>query len=535
MNRLAADVVVVGTGVAGLACALELAGSRVHLLTKTRLASGSSPWAQGGVAVALGAGDSPELHAADTVAAGAGLVEPEVARLLARDGVAAVRRLIELGAEFDRTAEGKLAFGKEAAHGRRRILHAHGDSTGAELVRALSTRVVEAPWIEVYEGAFGLELVRDLRSGQIRGLVARHADGHVVLHEAPRVVLATGGIGQLYRHTTNPPESTGDGLALAAAAGARLVDLEFVQFHPTALAVERDPLPLLTEALRGEGATLIDAEGVRFMPDEHPEAELAPRDVVARAIWKRTAAGARVFLDARAAVGESFPVRFPTVYEQCRAAGIDPRVEPMPVVPAAHYFMGGIAVDEWGASSLPGLWACGEVSATGVHGANRLASNSLLEALVFGGRVAESIEGAAVPLTGRPAKASAAARSAEPDPYRAAPEIRRELRELAWEKVGLVRDGAGLAFAERRFAELHRALPAGASEARSLAVVGALVAASARRREESRGAHYRTDFPQSVEALRHRQFLTAEVGADGVACRFERAANGAAESGRAIA
>ena len=534
-ERLNADVVVVGTGVAGLACALELAGNRVHLLTKTRLASGSSPWAQGGVAVALGAGDSPELHAADTVAAGAGLVEPEVARLLARDGVTAVRRLIELGAEFDRTAEGKLAFGREAAHGRRRILHAHGDSTGAELVRALVARAVAAPWIEIFEGAFGVELVRDEKSGRVRGLVARHADGRSVFHEAPRVVLATGGIGQLYRHTTNPPESTGDGLALAAAAGARLVDLEFVQFHPTALAVDRDPLPLLTEALRGDGATLVDANGARFMPAEHPDAELAPRDVVARAIWRRTTAGQRVFLDARAAVGERFPEKFPTAFEQCRAAGIDPRVEPMPVVAAAHYFMGGIAVDEWGASSLPGLWACGEVSATGVHGANRLASNSLLEALVFGGRVAESIEGTAIPLSGRRAKLPETAHGAEPDPYLAAPEIRRELRDLAWEKVGLVRDGAGLATAERRFAELYRLLPPGASEARSLAVVGALVAAAARRREESRGAHYRTDFPESVEALRQRQFLTATVGAEGVACRFEPAARGAVESGRAIA
>jgi L-aspartate oxidase len=540
MERLSADVVVVGTGVAGLACALELAGSRVHLLTKTQLASGSSPWAQGGVAVAMGAGDSPELHAADTVAAGAGLVEPEVARLLARDGIAAVRRLIELGAEFDRTAEGKLAFGREAAHGRRRILHAHGDSTGAELVRAMVARTKTAPWIDAFEGAFAFELAMDRGAGRVRGVLARHADGRVVLHEAPRVVLATGGIGQLYRYTTNPPESTGDGVALAAQAGARLVDVEFVQFHPTALAVDRDPLPLLTEALRGEGAILIDDRGERFMLAEHADAELAPRDVVARGIWRRSAGGRGVYLDARTAVGEAFPGRFPTVFEQCRAAGIDPRVEPMPVVPAAHYFMGGVAVDEWGASSVAGLWACGEVSATGVHGANRLASNSLLEALVFGARVAESIEGKAIPFSGGKLRMPAGGDAAMPDPRLAAPGIRRALRELAWEKVGLVRDAAGLGAAERRFAELYRGLPAGASEARNLAVVGALVAAAAQRREESRGAHFRTDFPESVEALRQRQFLTVSVGRDGVACRFEpapgeRPAASVADAGRAIA
>jgi L-aspartate oxidase len=345
----------------------------------------------------------------------------------------------------------------------------------------------------------------------------------MVLHEAPRVVLATGGIGQLYRYTTNPPESTGDGLALAAAAGARLVDLEFVQFHPTALAIERDPLPLLTEALRGEGAILVDRSGRRFMPEEHPDADLAPRDIVARSIWKRLAAsGGRVFLDARKAVGERFPSRFPTAFEQCRAAGIDPRVEPMPVVPAAHYFMGGVAVDEWGASSLPGLWACGEVSATGVHGANRLASNSLLEALVFGARVAESIEGCAIPLTGRVARIAGGS-GPDVDPRLVAPEIRRAIRDLAWERVGLVRDGSGLAFAQERFAALLRELPEGASETRNLAVVGSLVAAAARRREESRGAHFRSDYPAPDESWRARQLVAARVTGAEVGFDFERA------------
>lgn len=533
IERRSADVVVIGTGVAGLACALELAGRRVDLLTKTTLSSGSSLWAQGGVAVAMGAGDSPELHAADTVAAGAGLVDPVIAELLAEEGVTAIRRLIELGAEFDRSAKGDLDFGREAAHSRRRILHSHGDSTGAELVRALAERIRTAPWVQLFEGAFAAELVvaPDGPDGEpaVIGVLARHPGGRLVLHEATQVVLATGGLGQLFRFTTNPPESTGDGLALAAAAGARLVDLEFVQFHPTALAVELDPLPLLSEALRGEGATLVNDAGVRFMPAEHADAELAPRDVVARGIWKQLAAGRKVFLDGRQAIGEHFPTQFPTIFANCQRAGVDPRIELMPVVPAAHYFMGGVAVDEWGRASLPGLWACGEVSATGVHGANRLASNSLLEALVFGSRVAEAIGastrreplpgaalGAVAALADRPDAATTAV-----DPIAAFADLRREIRALSWERLGLVRDAAGLATAARRFAEILHQLPAAPSEVRNLAIAGSLVAAAAIHREESRGAHFRSDFPLSAEAWRFRQFLDVEVRGHDVAVRFD--------------
>jgi len=532
IQRRTADVVVIGTGVAGLACALELAGKRVDLITKTTLSSGSSLWAQGGVAVAMGVGDSPELHAADTVAAGAGLVDPVIAELLAEEGVIAIRRLIELGAEFDRSAKGELDFGREAAHSRRRILHAHGDSTGAELVRALAERVRTAPWIRLWEGAFATELVvapagdsADSSEPGVVGVLARHADGQFVLHEAAQVVLATGGLGQLFRFTTNPPESTGDGLVLAAAAGARLVDLEFVQFHPTALAVDIDPLPLLSEALRGEGATLVNDAGFRFMPAEHADAELAPRDVVARGIWKQLAAGRKVFLDGRQAIGEQFPAKFPTIFANCQRAGVDPRLELMPVVPAAHYFMGGVAVDEWGRASLPGLWACGEVSATGVHGANRLASNSLLEALVFGSRVAEAIVASArrEPPAGAAAAAlagrSAVARGAG-DPVAALADLRREIRALSWERLGLMRDAAGLQTAQRRFAEILRRLPATPSEVRNLAIAGSLVAAAALHREESRGAHFRTDFPQSAEAWRFRQFLDVEIRGHAVAVRF---------------
>jgi L-aspartate oxidase len=516
-----ADLVVVGTGVAGLTAALGAAGLRVHLLTKSELASGSSPWAQGGVAAAVGAGDSPELHAADTVAAGAGLVDGEVAEIVARDGVLAVHRLVEIGAEFDRGERGEIALGREAAHSRRRILHARGDSTGAELVRALAERVRRHPSIELVEGAFALELATD--DGRVAGVVAKHADGSIVRHRAPRVVLATGGLGQLYRHTTNPREATGDGLFLAAAAGARLVDLEFVQFHPTALAVERDPLPLLTEALRGEGATIVDGRGRRFLAAEHADGELAPRDVVARGIWKRLSLGEPDFLDARAAHGARFPERFPRVFAACREAGIDPRVEPMPVVPAAHYFMGGVDVDLWGRSSVPGLWACGEVASTGVHGANRLASNSLLEALVFGARVAESALETA-PEVGARAATSSLARAASAvagDPRAAAPELRHELRALAWECLGLVRDAAGLHAARARLGEIWRLLPAGASETRNLVAAAQLVAAAALRREESRGAHFRADFPAPAARWRVRQTLTAALGADGPMASFE--------------
>ncbi len=528
-ERRSADVVVIGTGVAGLACALELAGRRVDLLTKTTLSSGSSLWAQGGVAVAMGAGDSPELHAADTVAAGAGLVDPVIAELLAEEGVTAIRRLIELGAEFDRSAKGDLDFGREAAHSRRRILHAHGDSTGAELVRALAERIRTAPWVSLFEGAFAAELVvvPDAEDGEpaVVGVLARHADGRLVLHEATQVVLATGGLGQLFRFTTNPPESTGDGIALAAAAGARLVDLEFVQFHPTALAADLDPLPLLSEALRGEGATLVNDAGVRFMPAEHADAELAPRDIVARGIWKQLAAGRKVFLDGRAAIGEKFPTKFPTIFANCQRAGVDPRVELMPVVPAAHYFMGGVAVDEWGRASLPGLWACGEVSATGVHGANRLASNSLLEALVFGSRVAEAIAASPRRAPGRDAALRAvagrtAALGSAGDPLAAYAELRREIRLLAWERLGLVRDAAGLGSAARRFAEILAQLPASPSEVRNLAIAGSLVAAAAAHRCESRGAHFRADFPHPEEAWRFRQFLAVEIHGHEVAVRF---------------
>ena len=512
------EVLVVGSGVAGLTAARGCAPRRVTLLTKTSLVSGSSPWAQGGIAAAVGADDSAALHAADTLGAGAGLNDPDVVDLLTGEGPARIQTLLELGARFDRDAAGGLHLGREAAHGRRRILHAR-DATGAEIVRALSEAVRQAPEIRVEEGAFAVDLVLD--GSRVAGVLAVDADGRRMLHLAPAVVLATGSLGRLYLHTTNPPEATGDGLAMAARAGARLVDLEFVQFHPTALAAEgADPMPLLTEALRGEGAVLLDGRGRRFMLDEHPDAELAPRDVVARAIWRHQVAGERVVLDARAAVGDRFPERFPKVFAICQSHGLDPRVEPIPVAPAAHYHMGGVAVDADGRTSLPGLWACGEVSATGVHGANRLASNSLLEALVFGARVAEDLRRAipAGPVPVRTAGLRIAKGAELPLPGTGDAELIARVRRLMWEKVGLIRDKACLLAALDELDRLDSRFAEAAGEARNLLQIARLVTAAALVRHESRGGHFRADVPETDPAWRFRLFLS--TAADGSA-RFE--------------
>ncbi len=500
------EVLVVGTGAAGLTAALGCSPLRVTVLTKARLGfGGSSPWAQGGIAAAVGKDDAPALHAADTMAAGAGLNDPRVVDILTTEGPERIQALLALGAHFDLDDTGSLALGREAAHSRRRILHAR-DATGAEVVRTLVEAVRRSPQIRVVDEAFAVDLA--LEDGEVVGLLAVHADGRRVLHLSPAVVLATGGLGQLYLHTTNPREATGDGLAMAARAGARLVDLEFVQFHPTALATGADPMPLLTEALRGEGAVLIDGEGRRFMADEHLDRELAPRDVVARAIWKRLMAGQRVFLDAREAVGEDFPEHFPTVFKLCQEHGLDPRIEPIPVAPAAHYHMGGIAVDERGRTSLPGLWACGEVAATGAHGANRLASNSLLEALVFGARVAEDLRGRVpvgkVPRSPRLAGGDSPALGGSGDA-----ELTAAVRRLMWEKVGVVRDEAGLAFAVDELSRLAHLYPQAVGEARNLLDIGRLVAEAALERRESRGGHFHSDYPDLDPAWQRRLFLTA--------------------------
>ena len=395
LTRNTDNIVIVGGGLAGLFCALKLAPRPVTVISAAPLGQGASTaWAQGGIAAAVAEGDSAEAHAADTIAVGAGLVDEAIALGIAREAGARIHDLLHYGVPFDRDLEGRLAVGREAAHSARRIVHVRGDMAGKAIISALIEAVRATPSIRVIEGYAAEALLTE--DGAVTGLQLRKvgdACAKPVTIASRAVVLATGGIGHLYAVTTNPAEASGLGLAIAARAGAVIADPEFVQFHPTAIMVGRDPAPLATEALRGEGATLINDGGERFMLARHPLAELAPRDIVARGVFAEIAAGRGAFLDARAALGAHFAEKFPTVYASCMAAGIDPARQPIPVAPAAHYHMGGIAVDARGRTSLKGLWAGGEVSSTGAHGANRLASNSLLEAVVYAARIAEDIEG----------------------------------------------------------------------------------------------------------------------------------------------
>lgn len=493
------DVVVVGSGVGGLTVALETPDLRVGLLTKSDLGrGGSSPMAQGGVAAAIGSGDTPAAHAEDTEVAGIGMADPARVKILTEEGPGRIAALLALGTRFDRDDTGHLALGREAAHRRPRILHANGDATGAEIVRALRAAVVATPRVEVFEQAFARELVSE--QGRVVGVLASHPGGATVLHLARAVVLATGGIGQVYRCTTNPVENTGDGLAMAARAGARLADLEFVQFHPTALAVGTDPMPLLTEALRGAGAVLVDEDGHRFMRDVHKDADLAPRDVVARALWEQQQRGCATLLDARP-VRADIASAFPTAVAHCQTHGLDLRCQPVPVSPAAHYHMGGVVADADGRTSLAGLWACGEVAWTAVHGANRLASNSLLEGLVFGARVGRDLTSAVRgvwPAKVLPGRVDAAT-EAGPDPATRA-RIRAGIRDVMWRDVGLVRSEPGLSRAMRELARMATSLGSGASETHNLLTVATLVARAALARPESRGAHIRSDGVSGAEA-----------------------------------
>ncbi|MBO0710450.1 MAG: L-aspartate oxidase [Acetobacteraceae bacterium] len=485
MRDLAGRPVIIGGGLAGLMTALHLAPEPVVLLAKSPLgAEASSAWAQGGIAAALGADDSPALHLADTLAAGNGLCDPDAARRIVYAAPDAVEALIRHGVRFDRTAAGALALGREAAHSRRRIVHAAGDGTGREIMRALARSVGETASIEVWEGVEARRLL--VGDDGVRGIVAIGGGAEIVV-PTRRVVIATGGVGGLFLHSTNPGASFGQGLALAARAGAALVDLEFVQFHPTALATSGAPLGLVSEAVRGEGAVLIDECGERFMASV-PGAELAPRDVVARAIWRHHGAGHRVFLDARAALGERFAARFPAIAALCAAAGIDPAKEPIPVRPAAHYHMGGIAVDGEGQSTLDGLWACGEAASTGLHGANRLASNSLLEAVVSAQRVADSVAGCP---PGRAMLPACVALPPAPDPS--------AIRPILWRAAGVLRYAAELADA----AVLLRPLAGASHPAADPALVGLMIVIAALNRTESRGAHFRTDHPAESSAWAH--------------------------------
>jgi L-aspartate oxidase len=511
-------VVVVGGGIAGLATALHLAPLPVTLLVASSLGQqASTPLAQGGIAAALGDGDHPALHAADTLHAGAGLSDPEVAARVAVAAPSCIEWLVAQGTSFDRRGSDDLVLGLEAAHSRRRIVHADGDQTGKRVLEALIQAVRNAPSIQILENHRVTDLALDA-NGTVTGAFCTRwrSDGseEPVLIPGRAVVLATGGIGGLYAHTTNPLSAVGGGLALGARAGAVLRDLEFVQFHPTAIVAGLDPMPLATEALRGEGATLVNSRGERFM-QEIPGAELAPRDVVAQAIFAQICAGERVFLDTRPVLGAQITSRFPGVTALCRTAGLDPVREPIPVRPAAHYHMGGIKVDDQGRSSIEGLWACGEAASTGLHGANRLASNSLLEALAYAAWIADDIRGMRRrPSTSQPPSPPLAVRH----PFHSEDQqsLRlRQVRSVMDRQVGVLRDAAGLRQAVRHFSVL--AHEARSARERDVALVSLMIAAAAYARPESRGAHQRLDHPhlmpeQHTEmTLAHALRIAAEI------------------------
>ncbi|WP_344170353.1 L-aspartate oxidase [Pilimelia columellifera] len=523
------DVVVIGSGIAGLTAALHLreTGLHVTVVTKVNIDDGSTRWAQGGIAAVLDPLDTPTAHAADTETAGVGLCDPEAVRTLVEEGPQRVRELIRLGARFDRHPDGALMLTREGGHHANRIVHAGGDATGAEVQRALHSAVRRDPWIRLVEHALVLDLLRaaDGRAcGVTLHVLGEGSEEGVGAVLARAVVLATGGMGQVFAATTNPTVSTGDGVALALRAGAEVTDIEFVQFHPTSLAIGGGvggdgttpaaavaQQALVSEALRGEGAHLVDADGVRFMAGQHELAELAPRDVVAKGIHRvLLVTGAdHVFLDARHLGGEFLRQRFPTIVASCLAAGIDPALDRIPVTPAAHYASGGVRTDLAGRTSIPGLYACGEVACTGVHGANRLASNSLLEGLVFSRRIALDIA-RHLPSQADPAPVAAALDTLVEPAGRAA--AQRAMTRGA----GVLRSAdslRGSASALVGAAGAAGAPGTPAWEATNLVTVASALVAAAYLRQETRGCHWREDFPDAV--ARWRGHIVGSLGPDG--------------------
>ncbi len=490
LTRLDAPIVV-GAGVAGLSVALGL--PRAYVITAPEM--GSTWWAQGGIAAALSSDDSPDQHAADTLAVSGGLAVAEAVEALTAGGPEAIARLVQMGAEFDRDDEGSLLLGREGGHHKRRVVHADGDATGAEVMRALNHAIDASDRVIQINGRV-VDLVRI--DGRVGGVITANGRRRHI-YTGPAVILATGGAGRMYSQTTNPPGVTGDGIIMAGRAGARLADLEFVQFHPTALLAGKDPMPLLTEALRGEGATLVDPHGRRFTDQYHPMAELAPRDIVARAIYWQYDHGSSAYLDARSL--PNFHERFPTVTAHALSVDLDPTTDLLPVSPAAHYFMGGIDAGTNGRTTVDGLWAVGECSSTGVHGANRLASNSLLEGLVFGARVATDV----ATTSESPEGEVSVPKDALDLPVTPGPAL-EDLRKVMWDRVGLVRTGNGLWEARNAILDLQSIL--GRTIAgRNAAELGLMIVMAALRRSESRGGHYRADYPDSDPMQEHRTLI----------------------------
>jgi len=505
----AGDVVIVGAGLAGLFTALKLAPMPVTLIAAAPLGERtSSASAQGGIAAAVSEGDRPEDHARDTIAAGAGLVDEGIARLLARDAPERLDDLLGYGVPFDRDLEGKLKLSREAAHGARRIARVKGDMAGKAIMTAITKTALETPSIRVLDGfaAHGLLLDGARVSGIALSTTGSWGTGQPMHLPARAVVLATGGLGQLYSITTNPRGANGDGLAIAARAGAVIADAEFMQFHPTAMDVGRDPAPLATEALRGEGALLINGQGKRFMLGVHPDAELAPRDIVARAVFAEVLSGRGAFLDCREAIGTRVEAEFPALFENAKMAGLNPATDPIPIQPGAHYHMGGVLTDASGRTTVEGLWACGEVASTGVHGANRLASNSLLETVVFGARVAQDIASLTATRTGHAEVAKPPKQRTTSSDAILAARV-EELRGLMSAHVGVVRERGGLerAIAALRAIEAEHDTPPALA---NMALAARFIACAALERKESRGAHFRTDFPDPRADRARRSYLS---------------------------
>ena len=516
------DVLVLGSGIAGLYTAIKASKHlQVTVLTKKTIEESNTEHAQGGIAVAIDKADSPTLHFEDTLLAGAGLCDPSTVRVLVEEGPTCVEELMGMGAQFDRQ-DGELALTREGAHSQRRILHALGDATGWEIERALVAKAKDSPNLTALEGRFVVDLLENNKGDIVGALVLDEETGELEGHLAKAVVLATGGLGQVYRYTTNPSVATGDGMAVALRAGADLMDMEFVQFHPTALLIPDAPRFLISEAVRGEGAHLLNAAGLRFMDNVFGK-ELAPRDIVARAIWKEMNQGL-VYLDFRPIGQKRILERFPTIRQTCLKYGMDVLTRPLPVAPAAHYMMGGIATNSYGETSLPNLYAAGECACNGVHGSNRLASNSLLDGLVFGARIVEKIRekievkrpswegvlspGGSLNLTGPGINKSVQPLKGQ--------DLKNRIKDLMWDSVGILRDEAGL----RKAKELLMAweednVPACCVEdfeADNMLSVGVAIAKAAFDRQESRGGHFRSDYPLQLDDLWQKHSLQSKEG-----------------------